>query len=115
MPFFTPDLLLLITHFCLLFLFEFVLNAGSAGGVFADDPWEFSEKFGDEATIQNVTDDGSVISLLIPFGGHHTDLMYASPTDPACVTQAKEIEKTYISTWIEGWHSQRRKTRRQIK
>ena len=91
-----------------------MVDAGSAGGVFAEDPWGVSDLFSDKATIQNVTDDGSVIALLIPFGGHHTDLMYSSAADPACVTQAKEIEKTFIYTWIERWHSRRRKTRSNI-
>jgi hypothetical protein len=86
-------------------------ESGSAGGVYADDPWERTELLFDQkcdkATIQNVTDDGSVIALLIPFGGHHTDLMYSSPQDPVCVTEARQIEKRYISRWIEEWHERR--------
>jgi hypothetical protein len=56
----------------------------------------------DKAIVQNVTHD-DVIALIIPFGGHHTDLMYSSENDPICVTDARRIEEYYISRWINKW------------
>lgn len=43
----------------------------------------------------------SMIALLIEYGGHHTDLMYASPADPPCVTEARVVERRYIQRWID--------------
>jgi hypothetical protein len=85
------------------------LQPGSAGGVFAHDPWEqlLLDQNGDKAIIQNVTDDGSVMALIISLGGHHTDLMYSNPQDPECVREARQIEKHYITKWIQEWKSRK--------
>lgn len=56
----------------------------------------------DRAIIQNITDT-DIVALIIPFGGHHTDLMYSRHDDPECVTEARQLEKEFIARWIENW------------
>jgi len=79
-----------------------LLDPWSAAGVYAD---EIPPSTGyDGPMVQNITTDGSMIALIIEFGGHHTDLMYSDPLDPGCVVKAREIERLHIKKWIEGWH-----------
>lgn len=82
--------------------------------MYSEDPWTskgqtlpFVEQYRDGAVVQNVTD-RDVIALVIPFGGHHTDLMYSSAQDPHCVTEARQIERTYIAKWIRAWRARQR-------
>ena len=84
-----------------------LLDPWSAGGVYKHqdvpkgDRWKFSS---DQALVQNITGT-DVIALIIPYGGHHTDLMYSSIQDPNCVTQARNIEEQYIVKWVAHWKS----------
>ena len=85
-----------------------LLDPWSAGGVYKEtsiinqgDLLHLYER--DNAFVENITASGDVIALIIPFGGHHTDLMYSSKEDPTCVTQAREIEDEFISKWIKDW------------
>jgi hypothetical protein len=57
------------------------------------------------ARVQNITQDGSMIALVIEYGGHHTDLMYSDPRDPKCVKEARTIETEHIRKWINEWNS----------
>ncbi len=82
-----------------------LLDPWSAGGVYKQrsmpkyDQWRL---LSDQAFMQNITNN-DVVALIIPYGGHHTDLMYSSIQDPTCVTQARDIEEQYIAKWIKGW------------
>ena len=58
----------------------------------------------DAPIVQNVTDN-DVVAVLIPYGGHHTDLMYSDPIhDPECVVKARLIERDYVVKWINQWY-----------
>jgi hypothetical protein len=79
-----------------------LLDPWSAGGVYEDNSnpnflQEFFEE--DTATVQNITEN-DVVALIIPFGGHHTDLMYSSDADPNSVSEARNAEYTFIARWI---------------
>jgi pimeloyl-ACP methyl ester carboxylesterase len=81
-----------------------LLDPWSAGGVNRDmsilSQVEGLNEYRTE--IQNITET-DVVALIIPFGGHHTDLMYSSEADPACVTEARRIEEGLIKKWIDAW------------
>jgi pimeloyl-ACP methyl ester carboxylesterase len=82
-----------------------LLDPWSAGGIYQSVPIPDTlhhKLYTDKVVIQNVTPD-DIISLIIPFGGHHTDLMYSSPLDPVCVREARIVEETYIEKWIHQW------------
>jgi lysosomal Pro-X carboxypeptidase len=83
-----------------------LLDPWSAGGVYKNNNnpifWQESLLGEDKATIQNITE-SDVIALIIPFGGHHTDLMYRSDLDPKCVTEGRNVEEYFISRWIRDW------------
>jgi len=80
------------------------LDPWSAGGVYKDDVGILLQEFfkEDKAKVQNITEN-DVIALIIPFGGHHTDLMYSSDSDPECVTEGRKIEERFIARWIDHW------------
>lgn len=78
-----------------------LLDPWSSAGVYSDEIAPGSDYTG--PMVQNITNDGSMIALIIEFGGHHTDLMYSNRFDPDCVVQAREIERKHIKKWIEGW------------
>jgi lysosomal Pro-X carboxypeptidase len=67
-----------------------LLDPWSAGGVYKSgmNPTVGGYK---GPVIQNLTSDGSMIALIIRFGGHHTDLMYSNPNDPQCVKDARRL------------------------
>jgi pimeloyl-ACP methyl ester carboxylesterase len=75
-----------------------LLDPWSAGGVYKTDP------FGpyDGPYVQNITED-DILAVIIKYGGHHTDLMYSNEADPACVTEARNLEEQYITKWINDW------------
>jgi len=79
-----------------------LLDPWSAGGVYAPgmDPTVGNYT---GPMVQNITKDGSMIALIIEFGGHHTDLMYSDPRDPQCVKDARHIENDFITSWIREW------------
>jgi lysosomal Pro-X carboxypeptidase len=88
-----------------------LLDPWSAGGVYAagmdpttSRPPKKNNEKGEGASLQNITD-RDLIALVIPLGGHHTDLMYSNPEhDPKCVKEARRIESDYIAKWIEQWN-----------
>ncbi|KAG7355417.1 serine carboxypeptidase S28 [Nitzschia inconspicua] len=86
-----------------------LLDPWSAGGVYKSNlllpnDGVFQGLHKDKALVQNITGN-DVVSLIIPFGGHHTDLMYSNSSDPVCVTEAREIEERYIAKWIHEWEN----------
>lgn len=78
-----------------------LLDPWSGGGVYPGKPPSPGLFRG--ASVLNVTDDGSVIALLIDQGGHHLDLFFESEDDPASVTEARRVEDEHIGKWIKGW------------
>eukprot|EP00980_Cylindrotheca_fusiformis_P014375 scaffold3827_cov179-Cylindrotheca_fusiformis.AAC.39 len=80
-----------------------LLDPWSAGGVYAEHPWEDPPYSG--PMVQQITK-SDVIALIIENGGHHTDLMYSSKSDSEDITRAREIEHDYLVKWIDNfWKS----------
>ena len=52
--------------------------------------------------VQNLTADGSSIALPIPLGGHHLDLYFPTPGDPASVIYARAVEERMIRRWCQA-------------
>lgn len=50
---------------------------------------------------------GSIQTVFIPEGGHHLDLFFSNPQDPASVTAARQTEMTAIQGWISAWYKAR--------
>ena len=53
--------------------------------------------------LQNITESGGMVSLIMAYGGHHTDLMYSSWTDPPSISAAREVEERFVRKWIQEW------------
>ena len=51
--------------------------------------------------VQNVSADGSQISLMLDLGAHHLDLMFSHPSNPPCFAKARAIEEERIKAWIQ--------------
>lgn len=83
-----------------------LLDPWSAGGVYAENPWDSTTPYNGK-NIQKITEN-DVIALIIELGGHHTDLMYSSESDPDCVTQAREVQREYLTKWIANFKHQRK-------
>ena len=56
------------------------------------DPWS-------SAGVNETVSD-SVISVYIPEGAHHLDLMFSTPEDPPSVKRARKIQMDNIKKWI---------------
>jgi hypothetical protein len=41
------------------------------------------------------------VTVDIPLGAHHLDLMFAHPHDPPCVRAARDVERREIQRWIQ--------------
>jgi pimeloyl-ACP methyl ester carboxylesterase len=67
------------------------------------DPWSAAGVHATEAGVHYVTD--SIVAVVIEYGGHHTDLMYSHPNDPAGVRAARLVELQQIEKWIHDWKS----------
>ena len=42
----------------------------------------------------------SLVSVMIPDGGHHLDLMFSHPDDPATVRRVRELQLEHIRKWV---------------
>ncbi len=90
-----------------------LLDPWSAAGVYGKDmnPNNHHDNIVENGTfasysgpmVQNVTKDGSVIALILEYGGHHTDLMYSDPLDPECIRKARHVERERVIKWIDEW------------
>ena len=78
-----------------------LLDPWSAGGVYAENPWGSNSLY-KGPSVQNITVN-DIIALIIEYGGHHTDLMYSSKSDPDCVTRARQVIKDYLIKWIANF------------
>jgi len=57
--------------------------------------------------LHNITSGGGIVALILDLGAHHLDLMYSDKDDPPCAQNARKIEESFISKWIEQWVDQR--------
>ncbi|KAK9809908.1 hypothetical protein WJX72_001411 [[Myrmecia] bisecta] len=57
------------------------------------DPWHGG------GVLTNISD--SVVSILIPEGAHHLDLMFSHPKDPPSVTQCRNAQRQHMRRWVE--------------
>lgn len=47
----------------------------------------------------------NLVAVVIPKGAHHVDLRTPDPNnDPDYVSQARELEKNYISQWLNEYY-----------
>ena len=50
----------------------------------------------------------SLVAVVIPKGAHHLDLRAPDPcNDPDYVSQARQLEKNYISQWLDEYYSRK--------
>lgn len=71
------------------------LAASTTNIVFSNgllDPWSV---FG---VLDNVSD--TVVSVVIPDGAHHVDLMFSHPRDTPSIKEARKVELEHIRRWI---------------
>jgi hypothetical protein len=47
----------------------------------------------------------SVSTVLIAEGGHHLDLFFSDPADPASVVTARQLELSKIAQWTTEWYA----------
>jgi lysosomal Pro-X carboxypeptidase len=94
-----------------------LLDPWSAAGVYAMDAvhpfdtprktrMERSEEIIPGLYVQNISQSGNMVAVIMEYGGHHTDLMYSSDNDPPSITKAREVEESYIRLWINEWWNQ---------
>jgi len=77
----------------------------SNGGL---DPWAGGGVYPvnggiDGPMVQNISEDGSQVALLIELGAHHLDLFFSDPRDPPCVREVRAIEERMIRQWCQEW------------
>eukprot|EP00466_Bigelowiella_natans_P019201 jgi/Bigna1/68113/fgenesh1_pg.5_\ len=75
-----------------------MLDPWSSAGVYAGG--RPPKTYDSGATIQNLTEDGSSIALLLDLGAHHLDLFFSTDKDPECAKEARLVEEKYIQRWI---------------
>ena len=89
-----------------------LLDPWSAAGVYAKNPSSTCEVnssggYHDCSMVQNITENGDIIALIIDLGAHHLDLMYSHEEDPECVKTGRRIQQDRIETWIKDWKKER--------
>lgn len=57
------------------------------------DPWSGG------GVLEDISD--TLVSVFIPEGAHHLDLMFSHELDPQSVIQARKVEAVHIGRWIE--------------
>ena len=70
------------------------------------DPWSgqgvYPEGGGPEGNlVQNISDDGSQIALVLDLGAHHLDLMFTDSRNPPCFFEARDVETRMMREWIQ--------------
>ncbi len=55
--------------------------------------------------VQNISEDGSQIALILDLGAHHLDLMFTDERNPPCFKKAREIEERRIREWVQEAYS----------
>ena len=59
----------------------------------------------DCSILQNITNDGGIVAIIIDRGAHHLDLMYSDERDPKSVRKGRLIEEAFIYSWIQEWRA----------
>ena len=83
-----------------------LLDPWSAGGVYQDNinpNLQEDVLVGEDKVVVQKINERDVVALIIPFGGHHTDLMYRSDSDPLSVTEGRNVEASFIAKWIRDY------------
>lgn len=57
------------------------------------DPWSSG------GVLDSISE--TLVAVIIPEGGHHLDLFFSHPDDPASVKEARNIEEEHIARWIK--------------
>jgi len=70
------------------------------------DPWSGAGVYpaggGPEGPmVQNISEDGSQIALVIDLGAHHVDLFFSDPNDSPVITEARALEERFIVQWCQ--------------
>ena len=70
------------------------------------DPWSGAGVYGPGGSfsgpmVQNVTEDGSSVALVMDLGAHHLDLFFATDSDPPSAIKVREIEEQKIREWSQ--------------
>ena len=70
------------------------------------DPWSGQGVYPPEGgpdgpLVQNISDDGSQLALVLDLGAHHLDLMFSDPRNPPCFHAARAIEERMIRQWCQ--------------
>jgi len=84
-----------------------LLDPWSAAGVYnaaAMDPTASESKGIPGLYLQNITSSGSMVAVIMEYGGHHTDLMYSSPNDPPSISAARDVEEQFVRKWIHDYY-----------
>lgn len=58
------------------------------------DPWSAA------SVLRNLS--ASVTAIVLPQGAHHTDLMFATPSDPPSLREARAVERRLVSQWLRA-------------
>jgi len=66
------------------------------------DPWHGG------GVLLDVSIEHTVVSLIIPEGAHHLDLMFSHDDDPSSVIDVRKKEIEYIKQWVEEVRTDRR-------
>lgn len=77
-----------------------LLDPWSAAGVYSQNQCRSSSHC---SIVQNVTQNGEIIALILDLGAHHLDLMYSNEKDPPCVKAGRKIHQGQIEKWIRDW------------
>jgi lysosomal Pro-X carboxypeptidase len=75
-----------------LFFFVFASNG-------AIDPWSGG------GVLESLSK--SLVAVVIPKGAHHLDLRTPDLCDPDYISQARQLEKNYISQWLDEYYSRK--------
>jgi hypothetical protein len=82
-----------------------LLDPWSAAGVYLNGVVPSPGVY-DGPAIVNLTDDGSLKSLILDLGAHHLDIMFSDDNDPECAQVAREVELGAITDWIDQFNAQ---------
>ena len=77
------------------------------------DPWSGGGVYPEGGSamgpmVQNLTADGSSVSLIIDLGAHHLDLFFPTPNDPPSALSVRIIEEKMIDQWVEKYWADRK-------
>lgn len=71
-----------------------LLDPWSAAGVYSSDGIPST------SSVQNISAENGVFSLILDLGAHHLDLMFLTDDDPDCASFARDFETRQIKSWF---------------